>query len=67
MQQSNEPKKQEYEQEAEIYRQISNEKMISILSLTKREKVMFLLGFLLATGILLGFYVFFWRVVPQLF
>jgi hypothetical protein len=66
-QQSNEPEKQEHEQEAEIYRSIQSDRTISLFSLTKREKVLFWFGFLLATGILLGLYVFFWRVVPQLF
>jgi len=64
---SNEPMKQEHEKEAEIYSRISNENVISLFGLTKREKVMFWFGFLLATGILIGLYVFFWRVVPQLF
>lgn len=58
---------EEHKKEAEIYNRINSEKTISLFNLTKREKVMFWFGFLLATGILLGLYVFFWRVVPQLF
>jgi hypothetical protein len=63
----NKPEKQEHEKEAELYKQISGDKVISLFGLTKREKVMFWFGFLLSTGILIGLYVFFWRVVPQLF
>ena len=56
-----------FEEEAEIYKRIQNDKVISLFGLSKREKVMFWFGFLLATGILLGLYVFFRQIVPQLF